>query len=154
MYVCSALCVQVSSLFLPPPANKKPLLHSAIYTKYVLSSAYHCGGPHVAEAKHTTVVPMWLWLKRSLPLWSVFGCSCRYIQNLQRGARHTSSLQTSDQLPPEHRATLPQQQIQISDWLSPDAIPQDMTVSEALLTLRDHLLQDSLKLGQHLKPFQ
>jgi hypothetical protein len=53
---------------------------------------------------------------------------------------------------PEHRPSLTQ--IQASDWLSPSAIPQSMSTTEALLTLRDHLLRDSFKLGQHAEQFQ
>ena len=45
-------------------------------------------------------------------------------------------------------------QVEVSDWLLPSAVPDNMTASDALLALRDHLLRDSLRLGQHVEQFQ
>ena len=54
---------------------------------------------------------------------------------------------------PDHRPSTTSQ-IQVSDWLLPSAIPPDMSTTDALVTLRDHLLRDSLTLGQYLEHFQ
>ncbi|CAI7994007.1 Protein polybromo-1 [Geodia barretti] len=106
----SAIPLPISSIFVAPPVDKKPILHSAIYTKY--------------------------------------------IEGLQKGSKYSSSLQTTDQMSPAHRSSMTSSQIQVSDWLLPSAIPPNMSATEALVTLRDHLLRDSLRLGQHLDHFQ
>ena len=63
-----------------------------------------------------------------------------------------SSMVTSDRLAPEHRPAT-QQPVKLSDWLEPDAVPQNTNVADALWNLRDHLLKDSFKLDEHTHHF-
>lgn len=44
---------QVSDIFVPPPENKKPLLHSAIYTKYVPALTFILSPPTPPFAVYT-----------------------------------------------------------------------------------------------------
>ena len=49
-----------------------------------------------------------------------------------------------------HKIT-PSLEQQASQWVDPSAVPEGMTMTQALMKLRDHMQTDSMKLSQWLE---
>ena len=74
----------------------------------------------------------------------------KHLRTLQSNSKYMSSLDSSEKVRREQRFD-PPKPIQASDWLSSDLIKKG-TVAEVLWALRDHMMQDSLKLHRYLDP--
>ena len=77
----------------------------------------------------------------------------RYIQGLESDSPLMSSCESSQTIR-ENQRSHPPKPILASDWLSPEAIQHSDSVVDALWALRDHMLQDSVKLTRYLDSIQ
>jgi len=68
---------------------------------------------------------------------------------MKSGSPYLSSRQSSQTIQASKLMNL-LKPLQASDWLSSDAV-QERDVVDALLSLRDHMFQDSVKLARHLE---
>lgn len=99
---------EVADIFHPPPEDRRKLVHSEIYL--------------------------------------------RYINSLKSGSPHLNS-RLSAQSIQANKLMNPPKPIRASDWLSSEAV-QERDVVEALLSLRERMLWDSVKLARHLESNQ
>ena len=70
--------------------------------------------------------------------------SYSYIERMRSNARYMTSLQPQ-------KITPPSVEQQASRWVDPSAVPEGMTMTQALMKLRDHMNTDSMKLSQWLE---
>ena len=66
------------------------------------------------------------------------------VERVRSNARYMTSLQP-------HKITPPSVEQQASRWVDPSAVPEGMTMTQALMKLRDHMNTDSMKLSQWLE---
>ena len=68
-----------------------------------------------------------------------------YIERMRSNARYMTLLQ------PQKSTPTPTLEQQASRWVDPSAVPEGMTMSQALMKLHDHMISDSMKLSQWLE---